>query len=265
MGTMLKWFDRHVFLGIRDHWKTQKRLSDKINASESAYESEFDDLVPIVSQLSQSAIYRHLDAAELRLRSIEDKAKANLLGMTLGVAVLFAGLNLTASGGLATLTDGWIRNSCLTLFFLAVGYLLVGGWMALEALRLRPVYLPSIRNEADFEKKFRAIPAVWAMEQNDRTAWMRANALSVSFGGIRNGVVCLAVAGFLLAAAIALADPYPPRQQPIGDPVNEVTLEILPRTDSAPGSRDLEAAFPPDSTSTVQDSTPAPEASGEVK
>ena len=205
MRAICGWGLRHLLLAIPAYFRAKRRLSEEIEDAEHSYEEQCQELAQFAQQLDGHAIQRHQESAAQRLRSIEDKARSNLLGITIGIAVLFSGFNLAAGGGSATLVPEWVRAPLLFLFTVAVCYLLTGGVMALKALRLMPVVLPSFREEASVNKHMRAVQAIWALEQNERTALMRTNALSVSFDGMRNGVFCLAFAVVLLAVAVMLS------------------------------------------------------------
>ena len=260
MRGILAWVSRHLLLDVPTYIRAQEYLSEKIEDSVRSHEKEYGELGWFVRNLDGDAIQRHLESAAQRLRSIEDKARANLLGITIGIAVLFSGFTLAAGGGSAALMHGWIRALLLLLFAIAVCYLLTGGIMALEALRLRPVFMPSIREDATANKHMRAVQAVWAMEQNERTAMMRTNALSVSFDGIRNGVVCIAIAVVLLVAAVAFAGSDSPRPKPVDDPTPKVRVDSLQPTDSTPNQLDPETSAPAGHPSVVEDSAALTEA-----
>lgn len=99
--------------------------------------------------------------------------------------------------------------------------------MALDALRLRPVFMPSLREEAIADERMRVIQVVWALNQNEKMGLMRTNALSVSFDGIRNGVVCLAVAFVVLAIAVAVVDTDSFTAKPVDDPTPPVNVDSV--------------------------------------
>lgn len=201
------WLARHLLLSIPACFRAEAHLSKEIEDSKCRYQDECRKLGRFVPSLEDDVIERHQESEAKRLKSIEDKARANLFGITIGVVVLFSGFNLVAGEGLASLVTGWVRVPSLILLAVAVCYLLAGGLMALKALRLKPLFSPSLREEAAASQHMRAVQAVWALKQNERTALMGTNSLSVSFDGIRNGIISLAVAVVLLATAIVFSDP----------------------------------------------------------
>ena len=215
--TVRAWLDRHLLLSIRACFWAEARISEEIEESKRRYQEECQQLGQFVPNLEDEVIRRHQESEGKRLKSIEDKAKANLLGITIGVAVLFAGFNLITGEGPTSLAIGWVRIPSLILLAVAVCYLLAGGLMALKALRLRQLFSPSLREEAAASQHMRAVQAVWVLKQNRRTAMMRTNALSVSFDGIRNGIISLAVAVVLLATAIAFSVPDSVTRRSIDD------------------------------------------------
>ena len=254
------WLSHYVLLDGPAYIRAQKCLSKEIEDSARSYDEECEELGEFAQKVGGDVIRRHQESAAQRLRSIEDKARANLLGITIGIAVLFSVFNLAAGGGLAALAPEWLRILLLFLFAMAVCYLLAGGMMALEALRLRPVFMPSLREEATADERMRAVQAVWALEQNDRTALMRTNALSVSVDGIRNGVVCLAVAFVLLAIAVAFVASDSSTPKPVDDPTPKVRVDSEHPTDSIPNQMDPETRSPAGHPWVVEDSAALTEA-----
>lgn len=169
--------------------------------------------------------------------------------------MLFSVFDLFAWGELAASVPEWLRIFLLFLFVVSVGYLLVGGIMALEALRLRPVFMPSLREEATADERMRVVQAVWALKQNERIGLKRTNALSVSFDGIRNGVVCLAVAFVMLAIAVVVVDTDSSTAMPVADPTPTVIVDSVQPTVSIPNQVDKETNSPAVHPSVVEDST----------
>ena len=249
-----EWLCCHLLLAIPAYFRAQALLCKKIEDSKRSYDEECQELGQFVPNLDQDVIQRHQESAAKRLGSIEDKARANLLGITIGVAVLFSGFNLAVGGGSATLVPGLVRVSILILFAIAVCYFLTGGIMALKALRLRPLFTPSLREEATASQHMRVVQAVWALEQNERTALMRTNALSVSFDGIRNGVISLAAAVVLLAIAVLFADSGSPILKPVDDLTPNARVDSVQPGVSTPNQTNSPASSRADPPFVVQDS-----------
>ncbi len=257
---ILAWLDRHLFLSILLCFRIQKDLSEEIEDSKCSYEEECREIGLFVPNLEDEAVQRHQDLAARRMRLIEDKAKANLLGITIGVAVLFSGFNLAAGGGSASSLTAWVRVLTLILFAIAVGYLLAGGLMALKALRLRPLFAPSLREEATASQHMRAVQAVWALDQNERTERMRTNALSVSFDGIRNGVILLALAVLLPATATVFSGSDLPMQRSHDASTHVTNVDSADPTDSASSQTRAPTDRPTSPSALVDDTAASPEA-----
>jgi len=132
--------------------------------------------------------------------------------------------------------------------------------MALKALRLRPLFAPSLREEATASQHMRAVQAVWALDQNERTERMRTNALSVSFDGIRNGVILLALAVLLPATATVFSGSDLPMQRS-GDASTHVTnVDSADPTDSASSQTRAPTDRPTSPSALVDDTAASPEA-----
>ena len=254
------WLSQYVLLDGPAYIRAKKQLSKEVEDSTRSYDEECEVIGEFAQRVDRDAIRRHQDSATQRIRSIEDKARANLLGITIGIAVLFSVFDLFAGGELAASVPEWLRTLLLFLFVVSVCYLLVGGMMALEALRLRPVFMPSLHEEATADERMGVVQAVWALKQNERTGLMRTNALSVSFDGIRNGIVCLAVAFVMLATAIAVVDTDSSTAKPVDDSTPTVRVDSVQPTVSTPNRADPDTSAPASHPSVVEDSTDLTEA-----
>lgn len=208
-NSIFDWVSRHVLLNYAAYRKAEAILTKKIKDSGSDYKEECDILKEVVLTLEPSDVQRHQEVFDRRVKSIEGKARANLLAIALGVTVLFSVLNFATGQGLATTVPIWLRSVFFVLVVVAVGYLIIGGLMALNSLRLRAMYTPSLQDEAETDVEMRMVMASWAIKQNERTLRLRANSLSVSFDGIRNGIISLVLA-FLLALSVLLFFPVQP-------------------------------------------------------
>lgn len=199
------WLSRGLGLGMGDERETRRRIEAEIQASIEVHETDKERLRGTAAKLSADVIRRHEEAAAQRLRAIEDKARANLLSITIGVAVLFAGLDLLEGGGLGVKLP--VLQVLVPLCFVAaVLYFLLGGLMAIKALEVARVFVPRLEEEAERNEIERSMQALWNLEQNEKTIFLRTNALSSSSYGLRNGVFCLAVLVILLAASIVVTN-----------------------------------------------------------
>lgn len=185
--------------------KTARRaiLAQLANPEES-YFREAEDLKPVAYGLSEEDVRRYLTFETERRKSIDEKAKANLVAITVGFTVLVASLNFIGRSELkASLTGKWGIVSFL-LLALGVIYLLYGGLKALDALQIARIYTPSPVDESGVCESTRKVNLLWCLQQNQRTALLRTNAVSVSYRSIRNGVVTLGILILLIAGRILL-------------------------------------------------------------
>ena len=139
---------------------------------------------------------RHLEEELDRRVEIDAKARTNVLGITLAVSAMFAGVALissNSSGG--SLNGHWSTWVLLASFFIGVSFLLVGGGLALHALRIAKSYTWTLEDEAkDAIDGDRAVTILWYVELNERTTLLKTNQVDGSYSCIRNGVMALAVA-----------------------------------------------------------------------
>ena len=220
MPPIRAWLARHLILSLPAYCKAKTQLSKQLEDSTRHYGEEFQELSKFVVDVDHDVIQRHRESAAKHLKSIEDKARTNLLGITIGIAVLFSGFNWVVGGASEPLVTGWVRVLSVSLFSIAVSYLLLGGLMALRALRLMPLFAPSLSQEATASKNSLAAQMVWALKQNERTVQIRTNALNVSFYGIQNGVISLALAVILMAGAIVSSGTDSRAGRSVDDPIH---------------------------------------------
>ena len=256
---ILAWLSRNLCLGMREEYKTRKRMEREVQASLEAYEEEEEQLRGLAAKLEESSIRRHEDAAAHRLRSIEDKARANLLSITIGVAVLFAGLDLLAGGAIGVRLAGWLQVSVALGFVASVLYFLLGGLMALKALEVARVFVPSLEEEAERSEVERAMQGLWVLEQNEKTIFLRTNALSSSSYGLRNGVFCLTAMVVLLAGSIVFANLGSPVAKPSDGPPPSGEMDSVRPAAPAPSHPNPTTDPEADPPSVVGDSTALPE------
>ena len=165
-----------------------------------------EHLRPIAEGLTLDDLRRYVSSEDERRKSIEDKAKSNLVAITIGFPVLFAGLNFLVNNDARSIISGIWAIGALTLLILGVVYLIYGSLKALDALQVAPVYSPIPEVESFMAEEDRKTNVLWCLQQNERTTRLRTNALSVSNRSIRNGVMTLAGLILLLAGLILVAN-----------------------------------------------------------
>ena len=139
-----------------------------------------------------------------RRKSVDDKAKTNLVGITIGFTVLFASLGVVGKQEPNGVIGGQWRIIAFALLTIGVVYLVYGGLKALDALQIARIYSPSPEDESGVCERLRKGNLLWCLEQNKRMSLLRTNAVSVSYRSIRNGVLSLAVLLVLLAGRMLI-------------------------------------------------------------
>ncbi len=146
------------------------------------------------ARLAIDALKHYLEVEDARRGVIEDKAKINVLGVTLAFGVMFAGL--------ATLTPNSEGSGCesdllgLLLIPLMSGvlYLLMGGWVALRALRVGRVFLWDLEDDAEIQTdELKAAKILLCIDLNRNIMIQKSNRVEASYRCIRNGILVLAV------------------------------------------------------------------------
>ena len=152
------------------------------------------------TQLCESLLIQHLEQEHARREVIEDKAKANTLGVTFAFSVMFAGVALLSASTIPKeLCDGQIGWVILVLIF-GFSFHLIGGLLTLEACRITQYYVWTLKERAEEDQvEFRAATILWYIELNQGVNLLKTNQISASYICIRNGVVLLAIAAVLLA------------------------------------------------------------------
>lgn len=153
------------------------------------------------SQLREELLMRQLEE-ELTLRTaIEEKAKTNVLGITLAFSAMFAGVALISSSSTAveSCTEWWVWVPLASLI-IGVLFLMAGGALALSALRIAEICTWTPEDEVEHTAaEARAVRVLWYMELNREGTRLKTNQIDASYSCIRNGVVALAVAAIVMA------------------------------------------------------------------
>ena len=152
------------------------------------------------SQLPENVLMRHLEEELARRQVIEDKAKTNVLGITLAFSAMFAGVALISSNSTVSgsCVDWWVWVLLVLLFF-GVLFLLAGGALALSALRIAKIYTWTLEDEAEHTvSETRAVRILWYVALNREGTRLKTNQIDASYSCIRNGVMALAIAAIVM-------------------------------------------------------------------
>ena len=184
--------------------RAQKVVAARIARATTEYDQEIERLRQLARGLSIDDVRKYLSAEAERRKSVEDKAKSNLVGITIGFPIVFAGLNFLTNEQIRAVVSGPWAYATLASLAIGVIYLIYGGLKALTALQIARVYMASPTDEAGVEEEERRAILLWCLEQNEKTTLLRTNALTVSFRSIRNGVIILALVILFLAGRMLL-------------------------------------------------------------
>ena len=148
------------------------------------------------SLLSEAILNGCLEQELNRRMVIEEKARTNVLGITLAFSVMFAGVAFLSSGPiLREWCQDWAGWILLGPAFVGVSFLLVGGALALDVVRIAKIYMWSLEDETKYiDAKSRAAIFLWYIDLNQYTTLLKTNKTEASYVCIRNGVAVIAIA-----------------------------------------------------------------------
>ena len=158
------------------------------------------DPVPRYPLLELDALLRHLKEEQGRRQVIEDKAKTNVLGITLAFTVILATVafvpRITEVG--KDVPD-WGTWAFLALQLYGILSLLVGGILALKTLRVARYYMWALQDERNYvTKEEKNAEVSWYLQNNQLVSLLKSNFLDASYSCIRNGVAALAISAVLM-------------------------------------------------------------------
>lgn len=179
--------------------KARRAILHQIEEATNNYSDEAERLKDIAEGLTLDDVRRFVTFEVERRKSIEDKAKANLVAITIGFTVLFASLSFVGKKELDVAAGGPWAVSSFVFLIIGVSYLIYGGLKAIDALQIAQIYSPSPADESGVCETVRKIKLLWCLQQNERTSLLRTNAISVSYRSIRNGVISLAALVLVIA------------------------------------------------------------------
>ena len=158
------------------------------------YGNDKRSLIPV------ELLTRHLRDEDARRRAIEDKARTNILGVTLAFSVMFAGVALVSSSADSSeCSTDWLKYVLVPLL-VGIFFLLTGGWVALSVLRIGPVYAWTLEEETESSAtESKATRILRYIELNQRINVLKTNGVVASYNCIRNGIIVLAVVAIVLA------------------------------------------------------------------
>ncbi|MDZ4063074.1 MAG: hypothetical protein U1E22_00225 [Coriobacteriia bacterium] len=189
------WALDSIFLGsavalIRANRKVLKRVSDAVP------EDHADDR-RLEHEMSVLTLAR--EDSTFRLQRIEDKAKGTIVGVGIAVTVIGSASAFLAGDGPLATSGGGVRGFVAVLLVAAVGFMLLSGYLALQAYSIGRVFAPTLDDLPPLASSAHAKSVeIYSLEQNQRMGTVRANYVSTSFTCLRNGILLLAVIAVVL-------------------------------------------------------------------
>jgi hypothetical protein len=179
-------------------YRAEKTIKKIIIKFEEKPEIEyFDPLLPI------DTVKKHHEKELDRKKVIEDKAKANVVGVTIAITLInplvtFINAQLNPQLGKNVLNSIWGGLFIVTVLF-GLASLLMGGWAAFRALRIRGLHDIYLNDEIEINsapdrQKLRNAKYRKCWELNQRYSNIASNFVDVSYTSIRNGVLAIFVA-----------------------------------------------------------------------
>ena len=228
MNPVRKFFTE-VTAQVFELWKVNRELERGITLlQERKPQPNYD--APQYPVLDSGDLLRHLSQEQARRQIIEDKAKTNILGITLAFSVVLASVALSPRIAELGKTSGdwvtWVLMVFMAFQLVGIGFLLLGGWLALKTLGIARGYFWSLQDE----RRVTTAPArnaeiLWYVENIQLGSLLKSNFLDTSYNCIRNGVIALAISAVLVLTLLAVQilnsqpDVEPERKTNVEQPV----------------------------------------------
>ena len=176
------------------HYAFRREIRSETQSCDKEFETLVAEQEKLAAGLSDPVLNQFENRERERRQSIEAKARTNLVAISLAAAIATALFGLVSEPvshvvppapallvqmGYAAILVGWI-------------YFLSGGFFAFQVLDVRRTYVLIPRDHYDLEDVTLRATRLVNLEQNQRAAKIMTNALAVSFGAIRNGIVAFA-------------------------------------------------------------------------
>ncbi|MCY4057145.1 MAG: hypothetical protein OXG44_04005 [Gammaproteobacteria bacterium] len=159
-------------------------------------EGVVDAQTELASELTEPILERFENRERERRKSVEAKARTNLVAISLAAAIATALFSLVSgpASHVAPLMPTLLDRLGYAGIFLGWIYLVSGGFFAFQVLDVQSTYLLIPRDYVDLDEVALRAKRIFYLEQNQRGTRIMTNALAVSFAAIRNGIVAF-VAG----------------------------------------------------------------------
>ena len=179
-------------------WKRNREVRRQINRLERG-RPQPNYVAPEHPLFDLDTLLRHLQQEQARRQIIEDKAKTNILGITLAFTVILASVAFAPRiAELGKNSADWLIWTFLASQLCGIFFLIVGGGLALSTLRVAKNYIWTLQDERDNPTdEARNAEISWYLQNNQSVSTLKANLLDASYTCIRNGVVALVISAVL--------------------------------------------------------------------
>jgi hypothetical protein len=168
--------------------RTKRLLEDGLSSSDSR------------RKLDLGIIQYYYEEENKRLRSLTEKARMALIGVTLTLSLYIPSVSFVSSTILRVAdSHGATVVLILILIIVAIGYFFAAGLYGLRIYRPAEFYFPTLEREADFvdeqEKKDHLLEVI---DLNRQKGYLTSNVADASVSCIRNGIVLSVAAGTVM-------------------------------------------------------------------
>ena len=170
----------------------------KKNRPKVTYEDYLRPMLP------KSVLIGYLDQEQSRRRTIEEKAKTNVLAITIAFSAMIAGVAIASEvAGINERCAAWIVWPVVAAQGIGIAFLLAGGMVALKALRVAETYMWTLgREKLNMTTEAINVELSWCLQFNQYITSIKSNQVETSYSCIRNGIIALGVAAFLVAVVL---------------------------------------------------------------
>lgn len=195
---MWEWVKAQLLVEAIGLYEVRSTITNQVSEEKKKASGErIKEQLETARNLSCESMERYERVELERKRSVETKAKNNLLGVTLALSIVSTGAGVLSRADWKPEAISFWATLTLILVVVAAIYFLVAGWFAFEAMQVGRVYQSTSEHEANRTTEEFVALRLWHLKMNQRVTILRTNALSVSFTSIRNGILSLALAACL--------------------------------------------------------------------
>ena len=192
-----------MVVAILDSLWARRKIQDEIKQMDETFEEQLVQKISLAKAVTNTDMDRFENLEHDRLKSIESKARTNLMSITIAttIAAIFLGAQFTAAecGG----EPHYPVSAIVGYTSVGLGWLclVVSGLCALPVLNVWQSYTVTPSNHLDAKEVELRARRLFNLEQNQRLMLLKVNALSVSFHATRNGIILFFVGMVVIAMA----------------------------------------------------------------